>query len=160
MTALQPKVKLLQVTQTVKDIASHALANGGSFLDLEDRGIRRAWHPMRGTGQGGPQDQARFFNLTCFVKPTTLKEMEEKLRKESNTLRVRSTLVADTPYEMILEKRAEEERARLQVYFQMLDSMPIGDHRDKFKKSLMNIVAERKKSRFDGHRFSYDTEEE
>ena len=158
MAALHPKVKLMQVTQTVKAVATHALASGGSFLDLEDRGIRRAWHPMRGSGTAGPQDQARFLNLTCYVRPDTLNEMEEKLRKESNTLRVRSTLVADTPYKMIQEKEAEEERVALQVHFQMLNAMPLGEKRNAFKKALMEKVADRKKNRFAGHRFSYEKE--
>ena len=159
MTALHPKVKLQHVTAAVKDAATYALANGGSFLDVEDRGLRRAWHPMKGRGQAGPQDQARFINMTCFVKPETLNVMEENLRKETNTLRVRTTLVADTPYKMIKKKYEEEESARLQTNFMLLDTMPLGDERDELKRNLMDWVAERKKTRFPGHRFDYSEDD-
>ena len=128
------------------------------MLDLEDRGIRRCWHPMRGRGRLGPQNQARFFNLTCFVKPVTLNEMEEKLRSTNEILRVRTTLVADTPYKMMVADKEEEERVYIQVQFQVLDAMPPSEDRIAFKKWLMEMVNQRKKNRFAGHRFTYPKE--
>jgi ribosomal protein S6 len=155
MAALHPKVKLLQVSATVKKAATNALSNGGSFLDLEDRGLRRAWHPMRGAGQGGPQDQARFINMTCFVKPSTLTDIEETLRKDEIILRVRTTLVAETPYDMIREVEKEKDRARLQMKFNLMDAEEDEEVADAWKKELMEEVGQRKKERFEGHRFTY-----
>tara|TARA_B100000795_G_C22582729_1_gene354439 strand:+ start:80 stop:586 length:507 start_codon:yes stop_codon:yes gene_type:complete len=160
MAALHPRIKLTDLSSAVKTASLHALTKGGAFLELEDRGIRRAWHTIRSGGQIAPQDQARFINMTCFVEPKTLVDIESALRKIPNCLRVRSSLVAETPYDAILCEREEEERARLQVKFQQLDQMIAGDERDKFKKYLMELVSKRKKNRFAGHRFNYDDDQD
>ncbi len=118
---MHPRAKLTEVTRVVKSAAGKALRSGGAMIDLQDRGLRRAWHPIKGQ-VGEKFDEARYLNFTCFVGTDTVRELEKNFRTDDTCLRVRCSRIADTPIQAILQDEREAQRRAFAVQLERINS--------------------------------------